>query len=69
MVVVEMNIDDEGRVAFTDIVSIDAQRYARDFAKAAERAAKRTRFNPKTVNGKAVAAVGVRKRYIFRPSN
>ena len=69
VVVVEMNIDDEGRVAFTDIVSIDAQRYARDFAKAAERAAKRTRFNPKTVNGKAVAAVGVRKRYIFRPSN
>jgi len=69
VVVVAMNIDDEGRVKQTDIVSVDAQRYARDFAKAAERAAKRTRFNPKTVNGEPVAAIGVRKRYIFRPNN
>ena len=69
VVVVSMNIDDRGRVTNTDIVTVDADRYARDFAKAAERAAKRTRFNPKTINGKAVPAIDVRKRYVFRATN
>ncbi|MEP3655389.1 MAG: energy transducer TonB [Litorimonas sp.] len=66
IVVVAMNIDDKGRVASVDIVDIEAERYQKEFIRAAERAAKRTRFNPKTVNGKPVPAIGVRKRYIFR---
>ena len=69
IVIVSMNINAKGRVDMTEIISVDASRYERDFIKAAERAAKRTRFNPKTVNGKAVPAVGVRKRYIFRSDN
>lgn len=66
IVVVAMNIDPDGRVAMAEIVSVDAERYERDFGRAAERAARRTRFNPKTINGEAVPARGIRKRYIFR---
>jgi len=66
IVTVAMNIDEKGRVSQTEIISVEAERYERDFIKAAERAAMRTRFNPKTVNGEVVPAVGVRKRYIFR---
>lgn len=66
IVVVAMDIDADGRVAMAEIVSVDAERYESDFEKAAERAAMRTRFNPKTVNGQAVPARGVLKRYIFR---
>ena len=66
IVVVSMNINNEGRVDSVDIVDIEAERYEKDFIRAAKRAAKRTRFHPKTVNGKAVPAMDVRKRYIFR---
>lgn len=66
IVVVEMNIDEKGRVDSVETVEVKTERYAKDFKRAAERAAKRTRFHPKTVNGKAVAAKNVRKRYIFR---
>ena len=66
VVVVSMNINEEGKVESVDTVSVQAERYARDFRRASERAAKRTRFNPKTINGKAVPAKGVHKRYIFR---
>jgi len=61
-----MNIDEKGKVDSVDIVDVQAERYQKDFSRAAERAAKRTRFNPKTINGKAVPAKDVRKRYIFR---
>jgi len=66
IVVIAMNINAKGRVEMTEVISIEAERYERDFIKAAERAALRTRFHPKTINGKPVPAVGVRKRYIFR---
>lgn len=66
VVVVSMNIDEDGRVDSVETIEIEAERYAKDFRRAAERAAKRTRFNPKTINGEPVPAMGVRKRYIFR---
>lgn len=66
IVTLTMNIDDRGRVAMTEIVSVEAERYEKDFIRAAERAAKRTRFHPKTINGEPVPAVGIRKRYIFK---
>jgi len=66
IVVVAMDIDEKGRVDSVDTIEIEAERYAKDFRRAAERAAKRTRFYPKTINGEPVPARGVRKRYIFR---
>jgi TonB family protein len=66
IVTVAMDIDERGRVDFVETISVETERYAKDFRRAAERAAKRTRFNPKTINGKAVAARDIRKRYIFR---
>jgi TonB family protein len=66
IVVVAMDIDEKGRVDAVDIIDIQAKRYEKDFIRAAERAAKRTRFHPKTINGEPVSATGVRKRYIFR---
>ena len=52
----------------TELVRVDAQKYGKSFVKAAERAALRTRFHPKTV-GKAQPAVGVIKRYRFQLGN
>jgi len=66
IVTVTMDIDERGRVSFVETVSVDAERYVKDFRRAAERAAKRTRFNPKTINGKPVPARNIRKRYIFQ---
>lgn len=68
-VVLALSIDARGRVSMTDVVSVEADRYAKDFVKAAERAALKLRFNPKTVNGEAVPAQGIRKRYLFRSNN
>lgn len=69
VVILKLNIDDAGKVAMTELVSVEAARYGKSFVKAAERAALRTRFHPKTVDGKAEAAVGVIKRYRFRLDN
>ena len=66
IVTVAMDIDERGRVSFVETVSVEADRYVKDFRRAAERAAKRTRFNPKTINGKPVPARNIRKRYIFQ---
>jgi len=66
VVTVSMNINDEGKVKEAEVIEIEADRYQRDFIKAAIRAAKRTKFHPKTVNGQAVPAQDIRKRYIFR---
>lgn len=66
IVVVAMDINEKGRVESVEVVDIKTERYEKDFIRAAERAAKRTRFNPKTINGEPVSATGVRKRYIFR---
>lgn len=66
IVTVSMDIDESGRVDSVEIIEIEAERYAKDFRRAAERAAKRMRFNPKTINGEPVPAFGIRKRYIFQ---
>lgn len=65
-VVLSMDIDEQGEVESTELISVDADRYARDFVRAAERAALRTLFEPKTVGGVPVDAQGVQKRYRFR---
>ena len=67
VVTLEMDVDARGRVDAVRILSVDAERYGKDFARAAERAAKRTRFDPRTLDGVAVPASGVRKRYRFEP--
>ncbi len=67
IVTLKLNIDEKGKVAMTELVDIQAERYEKSFIKAAERAAMRTRFNPKTVGGVPQAATGVVKRYRFEP--
>lgn len=66
IVVVSMDIDEKGRVDSVEVVDIETERYEKEFIRAARRAAKRTRFHPKTINGRAIPARDVRKRYIFR---
>lgn len=61
-----LSIDDKGEVEMTEVSRAEASRYKKDFIKAAERAAMRTRYSPKMVDGKAVPVQGVRKRYVFR---
>lgn len=67
VVTLKLNIDEKGRVAMTELVEVQADRYGKSFVKAAERAAMRTRFHPKTINGVPSAASGVVKRYRFEP--
>ncbi len=61
-----VSIDDKGKVQMTDIINVRAERYQKDFIKAAQRAARRTRYSPKTVNGKPVPTQGIPKKYVFR---
>jgi len=42
VVELSLSIDDEGEVQMTEVLSVTAKRYERDFIKAAERAAMRT---------------------------
>ena len=65
VVTLKLNIDEKGKVAMTELVNVNAARYKKDFVKAAERAAMRTRFHPKTVDGTPQAAIGIVKRYRF----
>lgn len=66
VVTVSMHINKKGRVEEAELVDIKADRYQKDFIKASLRAAKRTRFNPKKINGQPVPAFDIRKRYIFK---
>jgi len=66
LVVLRLNIDAKGKVRMTELVDVQAAKYEKDFIKAAERAALRTRFHPQTVDGKAVPVSGIEKRYRFR---
>lgn len=68
LVVLKLNIDEKGKVAMTELVEVQADRYEKDFIRAAERAAMRTRFTPQTVDGKPQAAVGIVRRYRFDPN-
>lgn len=61
-----LDIDAEGRVVMTRVVNVEADRYENDFVRAAERAAMRTRFYPRTENGRPVPVSGVSKTYRFR---
>ena len=61
-----LNVDIEGRVVMTEVVNVEADKYERDFVRAAERAAMRTRFYPRTENGRPVPVSGVSKTYRFR---
>lgn len=65
IVVLSLSIDASGRVSTTELVDIETDRYSDDFIKEAERAALRTRFNPRTVDGVPVKADGIQKRYRF----
>ncbi len=65
IVTLALTIDEDGRVAETELIDVEARRYANDFINAAERAALRTRFDPQTVGGIPVEARGVEKRYRF----
>jgi len=65
-IVLALNIDDNGEVQLTEVISVIAPRYKKDFIKAAERAALRTKFHPATMNGAPVAAMGIQKTYKFR---
>ncbi len=69
VVTLSLYIDDDGDVEMTELVSVSAPRYKRDFVRAAERAALRTKFHPKRVNDRPVAASGVIRRYVFDPDN
>ena len=67
-VVLALDIDDSGRVRQIRVVSVDADRYEDDFIRAAKRAARKTRFYPKTVRGRAVAKSGHIQKYSFKNS-
>lgn len=66
IITLSLDIDEKGRVDDTHVVSVETTRYPKSFTRAAVRAAKRTRFHPKTIDGVAVPSRGVQKRYIFR---
>jgi len=69
VVTLKLNIDEKGKVAMTELVRVQAERYEKSFVKAAERAALRTRFHPKTVAGKPQATTGILKTYRFDPTS
>ena len=69
IVTLSLNINEKGRVKMIDVLSVEAERYEKDFVKAAKRAARRTSYYPKTIDGKPHAAVGVVKRYKFDPDS
>lgn len=71
VVELNLNIDARGRVRMTELMDVatDGGRYERDFIRAAERAAMRTRFKPYIVDGEAQPISGVVKLYRFKLDN
>ncbi|NNE58622.1 MAG: hypothetical protein HKN36_10985 [Hellea sp.] len=65
-IVLALSIDERGETQMTEVVSVNASRYKKDFIKAAERAAMRTIFYPAMLDGRPVPASGVVKTYKFR---
>ncbi len=61
-----LSVDARGRVVMTEVANIKADSYQRDFIRAAERAAMRTRFYPRTENGRPVPETGISRTYHFR---
>jgi len=68
LVTVSLDIDEKGKVRQVTVIEVDAERYQKDFAKASRRAAKKSRYYPKTVKGRPVATGGHVKRYRFTPN-
>lgn len=64
-VTLSLVINRVGRVDRVELIEVTASRYADEFVKEAERAALRTRFDPRTVGGVPVETNGIRKRYRF----
>lgn len=65
VVTLRLDIDQTGQVVSTELVSVKARRYEKNFVKVSERAAMKTRYFPKVVDGKPVPAKGIIKRYTF----
>jgi len=64
-VTLSLEIDARGRVTSSTVVAISAARYEKDFVKAAQKAAKRSRFHPKTIGGRSVPSHGFLRTYTF----
>ncbi len=67
VVILSLDIDERGHVARANLVDVKAEKYGKKFVKAAKRAALRSRFHPKTINGKPVARPGYQRQYTFDP--
>ena len=65
VVTLSLEIDARGRVVSSTVVGVSAPRYEKDFIKAAQKAAKRSRFYPKTIGGRSVPSHGFLRKYTF----
>ena len=65
VVILSLFIDERGNVARTEVVSVDAKKYRKSFARASKKAAMRSKFYPKTVGGKSVATSNYLRQYTF----
>lgn len=65
VVTLSLTVDAAGRVSLVELIDVEADRYADEFVKEAERAALRTRFDPRTLGGVPIEAAGIQKRYRF----
>jgi len=63
---VSMDIGADGKVIDARVIKPASGKYAADFGRAAVRAAKRTRFNPKTIDGEPAPTNGYTRRYRFQ---
>lgn len=70
LIILRLFVNERGRVDETELVMSQADRYENDFIRAAERAAMRTRYTPRTVNGEpAPTREGIVKRFRFQMSD
>ncbi len=65
VVVLSLSVDERGNVARTEIVSVEAAKYRNSFVRASKRAARASKFHPKTVGEKAVATSNYLRKYTF----
>jgi TonB family protein len=66
-VTLSLDIDQEGNVMRTQLVSVEASRYSKKFIKASKRAARRSNFYPRLKNGQPIVTHGFVRTYTFRP--
>ncbi|PHR92263.1 MAG: hypothetical protein COA69_07730 [Robiginitomaculum sp.] len=65
IVVLNLDIDENGYVTDTHVGKVVARRYRSDFIRAARRAAERTRFHPRTIDGEPVVTRNFKRTYRF----